>query len=390
VGYWDEYRQQWAFFMEEVNRPTHVHPVPCYSQDLNVLHALFSSADPPLRFVRQRKIVTAIYGFVDASSSGFGSSFSTSQGVHFTYGVWGPDQAGHSSNYHELDNLVTSLEHHIPEGTFVGAEVFVFTDNFTVESAFYKGNTSSKTLFELILRLQTIEMHGLVQFQVIHVAGTRMISQGTDGLSRGNLTEGVMSGAPMLSFVPLHMTALARQPPLLSWICDWVNSPNLEPLQISDWFERGHGISGGTRDARGMWHPTPITESWLLWCPPPAIADVAIDELMFSRHKRSYLNHIFIVPRLCTHLWRKKLHKASDIVLELPPGARHFWPQHEHEPLLIGLTLRFAHCAPWQLRQSPPILALGRELQSVWKTEGRDERPILRQLSTLPGTLEAM
>jgi hypothetical protein len=53
---------------------------------------------------------------------------------------------------------VTSIENLTADGTLVGAEVYVFTDNFMAESAFYKGNTSSKTLFNLVLRLRTIEM----------------------------------------------------------------------------------------------------------------------------------------------------------------------------------------------------------------------------------------
>jgi hypothetical protein len=97
--------------------------------------------------------------------------------------------------------LLSSLELRITDGTLLGAEVYVFTDNFTAESAFYKGDTSSKRLFQLVLQLRTLEMNGLVQLQVIHVAGTRMILQGTDGLSRGNLTEGIMAGIPMLQFL---------------------------------------------------------------------------------------------------------------------------------------------------------------------------------------------
>jgi hypothetical protein len=111
---------------------------------------------------------------------------------------------------------------------------------------------------------------------------------------------------------------------------------------------------------------------------------------MFSRHKRPYINHIFVVPRLATHLWRKKLFKTSDIVFEIPPGARPYWPSEEHEPLLVGLTLRFSLCFPWQLRQSAAILVLGRELQGVWQEAGGDEGAILRKLSVLPETLEAL
>jgi hypothetical protein len=241
-----------------------------------------------------------------------------------------------------------------------------------------------------VLRLRTVEMLGLVQLQVIHVAGTRMISQGTDGLSRGCLTEGIMTGSSMLNYIPLHLSADARQPSLLPWLQDWTGCATLRPLSPAEWFDRGHGVKGGKIGPRGLWHPTPIADTWILWCPPPAAADVAVEELMYSRHKRTYLNHVFVIPRLATHLWRKKLFKTCDIFFELPPGSRPFWPSSEHEPLLIGLTLRFSLCFPWQLRQSPPILALGRDLQSVWQKEGGDERIILRQLSALPGTLDSL
>jgi len=228
-GYWTD---TWGDAITTNDRPQFVFPVPRYHDDLQALRSLLRAADPPLQFVRQNKVHTVIYGFVDASAGGFGSSFATPQGLRYSYGVWGRDHAGVSSNYRELENLVTSIENLTADGTLVGAEVYVFTDNFTAESAFYKGNTSSKTLFDLVLRLRTIEMQGLVQLQVIHVAGTRMISQGTDGLSRGCLIEGVMTGTPMLDFIPLHLSALDRQPTLLHWIRDWTQCRTLTPSHL--------------------------------------------------------------------------------------------------------------------------------------------------------------
>jgi hypothetical protein len=216
--YWEDQPHDWEHPQPIHDRPAYVQPVPRYAADLEALRCLVAPEEPPLRYVQQNKLVTAIYGFVDASASGFGSSFTAPQGTYYTYGVWGSDQAGNSSNYRELNNLVTSLEQRVTEGLLSGAEVFVFTDNFTAEAAFCKGNTSSKTLFDLVLRLRMLEMNGLVQLQVIHIAGTRMMTQGTDGLSRGNLTEGVMSGTPVLQFIPLHLSALVRQPALLPWI----------------------------------------------------------------------------------------------------------------------------------------------------------------------------
>jgi len=63
----------------------------------------------------------------------------------------------------------------------------------------------------------------------IHVAGTRMIMEGTVGLLRGDLTERVMAGASMLNFVPLHLSALDQSPIILAWIKSWFGADNIEP-----------------------------------------------------------------------------------------------------------------------------------------------------------------
>ncbi len=87
---------------------------------------------------------------------------------------------------------------------------------------------------------------------------------------------------------------------------------------------------------------------------------------------------------------RKKLHKVSDLVFEVPPGRRPFWPALEHEPLIIGLTLRFMSSSPWQLRQCPAVLDLARQLQGVWEAEDGSEGPVLLKLLHLPEWLETL
>ncbi len=58
-----------------------------------------------------------------------------------------------SSNYRELRNLVEVLEDGVSTGDLRHSEVFLFTDNFTAEAAFYRSNSDSRNLFDLILRL---------------------------------------------------------------------------------------------------------------------------------------------------------------------------------------------------------------------------------------------
>ena len=90
------------------------------------------------------------------------------------------------------------------KGRLDGVEVFVRTDNLVFESCFYKGHSNSLKLNNLILRLRILEMRSGCLIRMIHIAGTRMKVWGIDGLSRGDLLEGVMVGKNLLEFVPLN------------------------------------------------------------------------------------------------------------------------------------------------------------------------------------------
>ena len=99
-------------------------------------------------------------------------------------------------------------------GDLEGVDIFIFTDNAVGKAAFYKGNSISPFLFNLILRLTILENNMKMKLYLVNMVGTRMISQGSDGLSRGDMLEGVMNGEDMLYVVPLHKSALEKQPNL--------------------------------------------------------------------------------------------------------------------------------------------------------------------------------
>jgi hypothetical protein len=58
-------------------------------------------------------------------------------------------------------------------------------------------------------------MDGSLFIVVVWVAGTRMIAQGSDGLSRGDFFNGVLAGKDFLSFIPLDKGALELSEGLL-------------------------------------------------------------------------------------------------------------------------------------------------------------------------------
>ena len=57
-----------------------------------------------------------------------------------------------------------------------------------------------------------------------------------------------------------------------------------ELLEPEDWFEKGHDLTGGY-NKDGFWYTT-ARKGTFLWCLPPAIADVALEQLRIARIKR--------------------------------------------------------------------------------------------------------
>ena len=126
------------------------------------------------------------------------------------------------------------MELEAKEKRLSGAEVFLFTDNLTVESAFYNGTSSSPLLFDLVLKLRKLELNYSAKIHLIHVAGPRMVAQGTDVLSRGNLLEGTLAGRDMLSFVPISIPAHHRSNNLIAWFRSWTDIDDLSPLTLKE------------------------------------------------------------------------------------------------------------------------------------------------------------
>ena len=63
----------------------------------------------------------------------------------------------------------------------------------------------------MVLELRKLEMEGGLKIHYVWFSGKRMIWQGTDGLSRGDLTSGVMTGDKFLKYIPLNETASEQE-----------------------------------------------------------------------------------------------------------------------------------------------------------------------------------
>jgi len=353
--------------------PARVKWVPRLAHDVRALLEIAAPPEPPQWVVRPKPGSTVVYTFGDASGSGFGSStWRDSELTHWS-GQWNDDYGEKSSNFRELANLVHCLELAKEDGTLRNSEVFVFTDNSTAEAAYFKGTSSSQMLLDLLLRVKCIQTHCEVVIHFVHVAGKRMISQGTDGLSRGLCAEGAMGGKDFLSYVPLHLSALEREPEgLREWVESWFTqhkSPNW--LSPEDWFDGGH------------------TSDFSVWVPAPAAADAALEQLSKAIHKRAHLSRLVLIPRLLTAYWRRMLSKICDVVFTIPVGAD-CWPLSHCEPLIVGLYLPLLHRSPWRLRGTKFVVNLERDLRRLPASDFRRSRLILRKFCKQSRELDSL
>ena len=336
--------------------PEHVLPQPRLHRDVKCLMELTALADPPRHLFRVGALMAAFYVPGDASGSGFGSAVIGEHGIEYQSGTWSGDWRGESSNFREADNLVRRLEEMVASGTASSQEVFLFTDNLVFESCYYKGHSVSEKLSDIIFRLHKAQRDGGLQLHVIHVAGTRMKAWGVDGLSRGDLMEGMMAGKDALSFIPLAEGANERSGGAVrgwvdSWWGDWCGAP-LTEVDKDHWFILNK-VSGPR-----------------LWMPPPAAMATVMEVFNEDRVAHPWNPHVFVVPRLMTHQWQKSLRKAADVVFTVQVGD-HFWGRVQHEPLIIVVVLPLSHApsykGPWLARGSAQACKLACELDAGFK-----------------------
>jgi hypothetical protein len=138
----------------------------------------------------------------------------------------------------------------------------------------------------------------------------------------------------MLSFIPLHLSAIDRQVSLMQWVELWFADLPFTWLTPFDWFNLGHTVGR------------------FVWCPPPATAEAALEQLAAAIHKRPQSQHAVLIPRLLTSVWRKLLGKICDLIFIVPLGSD-VWPQHHFEPLFVGIYFSLTHHRPWRLRGTP-------------------------------------
>jgi hypothetical protein len=352
-----------------------VDPVPRLRQDLEAM-AQFLSLDTPVMIVLRpvRGVYNLAYGFVDASGEGFGGTLRGQPGPFqdqlrsARLGFWCSEISERSSNYREFRNLVEHIRQEAKLGRLAGLEVWIYTDNQVTESVWYNGTTTERSLFELILDLRQQAIEGNFVLHVVHVAGTRLIGEGTDGLSRGEVMVSALLDAFAHS-VPLDKMSLQRVPKLREWFDEWLDT-GYKVATPENWMWQ----------AGSLWdYSYPVKLQTWVWDLPPAAAPYVLEELALARMKRhETLRGIVVLPRLMKPYWLRRFVKTVDVFFVVPAGCS-VWPKENHEPLFVGLFLPLLHCRPWDWRKVPFLVGLGRTLSALYATDNPTAGTLLRE-----------
>ena len=345
--------------LEEKEAPTppeRVVVVPRMRRDVKAMVELTNTKEPPREAVRATKSLLALYLPGDASGTGLGTAIYSEKGILYKSAMWETTYAHESSNFREAYNLTRELIGLIKEGQMEGREVFLITDNMVFESCYYKGYSDSPKLTDIIFDLRKAQRDGGVIVHVIHVAGTRMKDMGIDDLSRGHLMDGIIAGKHPLSFFPFNEGANER-------------SGNKLKVWIESWWDNW---DGGTlvEMTKDLWFESRHVKGARLWMPPPAAMRTVMEVFNEDRIADMKTTHIFAVPRLMTHLWRKKLGKRADVMFEVKTG-NHFWGRTQHEPLIIAIVFPLSHTpnyrGPWIAQGTAHVDAVTEELDQGFK-----------------------
>lgn len=375
--------------------PETVEAVPRLRGDIEALVKLTAGAEPAVQECRVEGALSAVYIVGDASGKGFGSAVWDSEEVSYLAGSWNVCHEEESSNWREATNLTARVEEMAEAGKLDGKELWIFTDNSTYEGAFYKGYSESPKLTAIIFRLRRVERLTGCILHVIHISGTRMKEVGADGLSRQDFVEGIMKGESPWKYFPLNEDAdLRSQGRVSKWIDMWWKDEEGEPwCAPRSKGEESAGERGRfdlTTDTKweseelvrlepGDWFRLHEIKGHRLWMPPPAAMETVMELFAEDHLVNPHLAHVFVVPRLMTHMWRRQMMRDADLFFYVYAGHP-FWPRSMHEPLTVAVIFPLAHVprynGPWLVRDQPYTKQFGELLVSQYrrpKYNGREE-----------------
>ena len=205
--------------------------------------------------------------------------------------------------------------------------VLYFTDNLV--SYFVVNGSSSRSpgLHSLVVKIKELEQELGCHLEVVHVPGTYLIMQGTDGLSRGVWL------SPQRQFVGINSAIFQPVPytvQLHSWVMDLLHLPRNQGYHI------GSDLS---------WVPRAIRHQLTFWTPPPELARQALVTFLqaWVQSPRT-TSAVFLVPRILQRQWGRV--------------SRHVQEVGTFRPQLLPPLVSYPSLFPFVVLYVPPFVPM--------------------------------
>ena len=242
-------------------------------------------------------------------------------------GTWDEEAASATSNWKEMCTLHQTLlnEKEQQVNRVQHKRLIYCTDNMVLADVFRCGISKSDKLQKLFLNIKILEIELKCHLIVIHVPGTSMIQEGTDGLSRG-VAFSNMNKYEGHKILPLLWRPAQPTPRLLIWAQNKLGSIWASP---HNWL-----FHTDTSD----WSRSNMINHNVLWCVSPGFGKQAILQALYTWVETpTTCGHIFIIPRVI----QREFGRVSKFVL--------FHGQH------TDLPLPFTPVVPFLLFYIPPF-----------------------------------
>jgi hypothetical protein len=232
--------------------------------------------------------------FGDGSGTGTGGTvqYNMDEPMQMWKAVWTCEARANTSNWKEAETCRLTLERAKAEGRkeVRGCTFFYFTDNTTSYFAITKGASRIHSLHVIVTAIKELEAELGCRLEPIHVPGTTIIIQTTDGLSRGIWGSALQNRLNQEMILSEIFSPIPMCPTICEWACSVAHIPPTIPYHFRRW------------DVR--WSFAATFNRLTVWAPPPEVAGQLFHFLLHVYVEAPLTTAaIVIVPRVLQRRW---------------------------------------------------------------------------------------
>ena len=176
----------------------------------------------------------------------------------------------------------------------------------------------------MVEQIKLLELELGIVLEVVHVPGTTIIAERTDGLSRGVWPSPLHQQLDRQVLITETLAPVPYAPIVGQWA---LNEIGLDP-----------SICCHYRSWELPWRPEDMFDRITIWTPPPEIAAQLIYSLLLAYVERPLTTAmVILVPRILQRRWSR----ASRHVQEIGVYQRDLVPIVRHSPLTIPVVLLY-------------------------------------------------